>query len=250
MTDSAERTGRETAAVRSAENGSAIQRRAQILCAAVQVVARDGSDRARLKDIADRAGVSLGLVQHYFRNRQDLMAQTFQVMMSVSLDAWHQLAASQPDPLVGLFTGLRLHVVGTVTFADRWGFWMELWSAARRDPTLSEIAHDVYARWTEPFRKTVEALDSDGRVQAHDRYDDTAMVLMALVDGLAVRSLVDPGALDAEQMYEHLVNVVRALLAIDPSAADAASARAREVVCAGEFTESLTPDLIARILSE
>ncbi|KWX24652.1 hypothetical protein AFM11_08225 [Mycolicibacterium wolinskyi] len=224
-------------------------RRSQILCSAVRVVARDGADKARLKDIATEAGVSLGLVQHYFRNRQELMEQTFQVMMSVSLDAWHRLTATEPDPLVQLFAGLRLHVTGTVTFTDRWGFWMELWASARRDQAIAEIAHQVYARWTEPFRTAIAALDRAGLVQANGAHEHIALVLMALTDGLAVRSLVDPTAVTAEDMYERMTDTAGTLLGISAEDAAAASDRARSVVSAGTFTESLTPELIARVLS-
>lgn len=225
-------------------------RRAQILCAAVQVVGRDGADRARLKDIAVEAEVSLGLVQHYFRTRHELVEQTFQVMMSVSLDAWHRFADTQPDPLVALFAGLRLHVIGSVTFADRWGFWMELWASARRDPALAVIAHEVYQRWTEPFRAAITALAAQGRVTTTTTHDQTALVLMSLIDGLALRSLVDPTVITAEGIYERLVDASSALLSIDADDSQAASVLARAVVGDGSLSEPLSPELIARILAE
>lgn len=243
-------TNAEMAPGAGAGNGSAARmRRSQVLCAAVRVVARDGADRARLKDIATEAGVSLGLVQHYFRTRQELMEQTFQVMMSVSLDAWQRQAASQPDPLVQLFAGLRLHVIGSVTFADRWGFWMELWASARRDPALAAIAHEVYQRWTEPFHTAIAALDQAGRVKLQGSHDQATLVLMSLIDGLAVRSLVDPSAVTSEDMYERLVEATGALLSIPPAETAAAEQRARDIVGDGSLTEPLTPDLIGRILA-
>lgn len=231
------------------ESDLARLRRAQILCAAVRVVARDGADRARLKDIAGEARVSLGLVQHYFRTRQELMEQTFQVMMSVSLEAWHRFAASQPDPLVTLFAGLRLHAIGSVTFAERWGFWMELWASARRDPALSAIAHEVYARWTEPFRSAIAALDTADRVTTTATHDQTALVLMSLIDGLAVRSMVDPAAVTPEGMYDRLVDATTALLSIAGDESRTAAQLANAAVGDGSLTEPLTPELIERVLA-
>lgn len=225
-------------------------RRAQILCASVQVVAREGADRARLKDIATEAKVSLGLVQHYFRTRQELMEQTFQVMLSVSLDAWKRFANSENDPLVTLFAGLRLHIIGSVTFADRWGFWMELWTSARRDPTLLSIAHEVYARWTEPFRSAIIALDAAGRVKVTTTHDQTALVLMALIDGLAVRSLIDPAVIDPEEMYDRMVDAVSALLKVDISESQTAASIAKATVGEESSAEPLSPDLISRILAD
>lgn len=231
------------------ESDLARLRRAQVLCAAVQVVARDGADRARLKDIAAEARVSLGLVQHYFRTRQELMEQTFQVMMSVSLQAWYRFAESQPDPLVTLFVGLRLHAIGSVTFAERWGFWMELWASARRDAGLSAIAHEVYARWTGPFRSAITALDNENRVTTTATHDQTALVLMSLIDGLAVRSMVDPAVVNPEGMYERLVDATTALLSIAADESQEAAELATAAVGDGTLSEPLTPELIERVLA-
>ncbi|GLZ52610.1 TetR/AcrR family transcriptional regulator [Actinomycetospora sp. NBRC 106378] len=52
------------------------QRRTQILEATVATVATLGYDQASLARIAERAGVSKGLVSHYFGTREDLMAET------------------------------------------------------------------------------------------------------------------------------------------------------------------------------
>ena len=223
-------------------------RRAQILCAAIRLVAREGADRARLKDIANDAGVSLGLVQHYFRTRQELMEQSFQTMMGVSLDAWHRLSESDPDPLVELIAGIRLHVFGTVTFTDRWGFWVELWASARRDPAISLIAHRVYEMWTEPLRNSIDALARSKVARIDDTPEQTALVVMALIDGLAVRSLVDPESLNADQMYSHLLTSVCALLKIDGVRAQEAAAQALHLLNTTLIAEELTPELIVRVL--
>lgn len=233
----------------ASESDLARLRRAQILCAAVKVIARDGADRARLKDIAAEARVSLGLVQHYFRTRQELMEQTFQVMMSVSLDAWHRFADTQPDPLVTLFAGLRLHAIGSVTFAERWGFWMELWASARRDSALSAIAHEVYARWTGPFRNAITALAAADRATTTATHDHTALVLMSLIDGLAVRSMVDPAVVTPEGMYDRLVDATTALLSIAADESQEAAELATAAVGDGTLSEPLTPELIERVLA-
>lgn len=51
------------------------ERRAQILRAAITVVARDGFDNASTERIAGQAGVSKGLIWHYFADKTDLMKQ-------------------------------------------------------------------------------------------------------------------------------------------------------------------------------
>jgi AcrR family transcriptional regulator len=57
---------------------SADERRRQIIDATVRVLAREGYQRASVNAIVAEAGVSKGLVWHYFTDRDDLMTQTAQ----------------------------------------------------------------------------------------------------------------------------------------------------------------------------
>jgi AcrR family transcriptional regulator len=52
------------------------ERRDQILAATVEAVAEHGYDGASMARIAEHAGISKGLISHYFADKNDLMAQT------------------------------------------------------------------------------------------------------------------------------------------------------------------------------
>jgi AcrR family transcriptional regulator len=52
------------------------ERRAQIIDGCLEVLARDGYRRASVARIAQAAGVSKGLVSHYFTDKETLMEQT------------------------------------------------------------------------------------------------------------------------------------------------------------------------------
>ena len=54
-----------------------VDRRRQILDAAVRVFARQGFHSCRVSDIADEAGVAYGLVYHYFRSKDQVMNELF-----------------------------------------------------------------------------------------------------------------------------------------------------------------------------
>jgi AcrR family transcriptional regulator len=65
----------------------AIDRRRQILDAAVRVFARQGFHSCRVADIADEAGVAYGLVYHYFRSKDQVMNELFTERWSLLLTA-------------------------------------------------------------------------------------------------------------------------------------------------------------------
>lgn len=226
----------------------ATTRRAQIIYSAVLVVAREGVDRAKLKDIADEAGVSLGLVQHYFRTRATLMAEAFETMMDLSSRNWTALELTGADPMVRLAAGLRLHVYGPAPFDTRWGFWVELWAIARRDAATSRTAHDVYARWARPFAEAVAALSPNGTRERAGHADDVAIDLLGLIDGLAVRVLVDPDVLDVDGMHRHLLAATTRLLGLAADDVADADQRAAELIATHIEPRPFSPELVARVL--
>jgi AcrR family transcriptional regulator len=63
------------------------ERRAQIIRAAITAVARHGYDGATAAAIAAQAGVSKGLIWHYFRDKDDLMRQAVTAGVAALRDA-------------------------------------------------------------------------------------------------------------------------------------------------------------------
>ncbi len=55
----------------------AVDKRRQILDAAIGVFARQGFHSTRVSDIADEAGVAYGLVYHYFKSKDEVLNELF-----------------------------------------------------------------------------------------------------------------------------------------------------------------------------
>lgn len=66
---------------------AAVDRRRQILDAAIRVFAQQGFHSCRVSDIADEAGVAYGLVYHYFRSKDEVMNELFTERWSLLLAA-------------------------------------------------------------------------------------------------------------------------------------------------------------------
>ena len=64
-----------------------VDKRRQILDAAVRVFARQGFHATRVADIADEAGVAYGLVYHYFRSKDEVLNELFVERWSLLLGA-------------------------------------------------------------------------------------------------------------------------------------------------------------------
>jgi len=64
-----------------------IDKRRQILDAAIRVFARQGFHSTRVSDIAEEAGVAYGLVYHYFNSKEEVLNELFTERWSLLLTA-------------------------------------------------------------------------------------------------------------------------------------------------------------------
>jgi TetR/AcrR family fatty acid metabolism transcriptional regulator len=83
----------------------AADKRQQLLDAAVRVFAREGFHTSRVGDIAEEAGVAHGLLYHYFRSKDEVLATIFRENWRQLLERFHQVEAS-PEPSVEQLRGV------------------------------------------------------------------------------------------------------------------------------------------------
>jgi AcrR family transcriptional regulator len=76
----------------------AIDKRQNILDAAVRVFARQGFHSTRVSDIADEAGVAYGLVYHYFNSKEEVLNELFVERWSLLLAAIEEADAGDETP--------------------------------------------------------------------------------------------------------------------------------------------------------
>jgi AcrR family transcriptional regulator len=86
------------AAGRAGANLAAVDKRRQILDAAVRVFARQGFHTCRVSDIADEARVAYGLVYHYFSSKDAILDTLFLERWDVMLQAIAEADRSSLDP--------------------------------------------------------------------------------------------------------------------------------------------------------
>jgi AcrR family transcriptional regulator len=186
-----------------------VDRRALILDAAVVVISRRGVDRARLADVAEQAGVSLGLVQHYFRTRERLLIETFRREQERISQIWFNAVPADADPLVRLAEYLRLSSPegsgqAATPFDPGWSFWLEFWSKANRDDEIRAEVADIYSDFAELYRQAIRDGVAQGEFTVSGEVEDAADRLISLADGIAVRTLL--GGLARDRMLPLLVD--------------------------------------------
>jgi TetR/AcrR family transcriptional repressor of bet genes len=179
--------------------------REAILKAAVRVMSDRGADNARLRDIARASGLSIGALQHHFDSRDELVAEAFRRFNTDSIRTYQE-SARTGDPRARLAALVELCVVtrDSLTFREKWSIWLEFWSASNRDPDLLEQCADIYSSWREPFHRAIQDGAAQGIFHPRSPIDDIVDRVIATIDGLSIRSLLEPGRVSPNRMVNLL----------------------------------------------
>jgi AcrR family transcriptional regulator len=208
-----------------------VDRRRLILDAALQIVIERGADTVRMADVAEAAGVSLGSIQHYFRHRDGLLAEVFRYESERISATWRGVVSSDASPLERLVEYVWLcSPPGSASAAssfDGWGFWLDFWAIARREPqTRAEVAR-IYQTFALPFQSALADGISTGQFRLRGTVREVADRVVAMIDGIALRTVL--GALEDDQMLPLLIDGLSVELGLDDEGAAAAHRIAEEL---------------------
>ena len=119
---------------------SADARRADLIEATAACLAEHGLAGTNVRAICAKAGVSPGLLRHYFGGIDDLVAATYQAT-SDRMDAIFAGAVEDADhdPRARLTAYLTASFRPPVTDPDLLGAWTAFWALARRDARMAVI---------------------------------------------------------------------------------------------------------------
>ena len=185
---------------------SADARRADLIEATAAVLAEHGLAGTNVRAICARAGVSPGLLRHYFGGIDDLVAATYQAtsdrMDAIFADA---VDGAGPDPRARLHAYLTASFRPPVTDPDLLGAWTAFWALARSDARMAAIHAESYAGYR---TRLGELLVASGAADA----ERLAIMLTAMVDGLWLELSLDSASFGAEAAVAMVERAVEALV--------------------------------------
>ena len=205
------------------------RRREEIARLAVQVIQDEGSESATVRRIARAGGFSIGVLTHYFRDKDELVAFAFQWLARQSFADLDAAVAAVPPGLARLRTALEFMVpaAGTRSFV---AVWLSLWGGAMQNPALARVHREYYARWRRCLRRFLGEAVHCGELAAPHARQDAVDLLVAGIDGLWIGATFEPARYSARRrrlLVGQLLAVVLAPRAADGHMADASHAAAR-----------------------
>jgi AcrR family transcriptional regulator len=170
-------------------------RRQSLIEAAVRVLAERGASGASVRVICAEAGVSPGLLRHYFDGIDALIADAYRwtdAEVDKSLEA--AMAAAAPDPRARLLAYVTASFRAPIADPQLLATWIAFWSLARSNAEMGRLHLEIYAG----YRAGIEALLADCGVAANE-VRLAAVGITALVDGLWLELCLAPGTFSGEE---------------------------------------------------
>jgi len=167
------------------------RRREEIARLAVRVIQQEGAESATVRRIARVGGFSIGVLTHYFRDKDELVGFAFQWLARQSFADLDAAVAGAAPGLTRLRTALEFMVPATAT-PSFIRVWLSLWGGAMHNPALARIHRDYYARWRRYLRRYLAEAVDRGEVPAPPSLRDATDLLTAAVDGYWIGATFEP----------------------------------------------------------
>ena len=166
-------------------------RREELVLAAWRVIAAKGIDEVTIRDIARESGYSSGVLAHYFKNKDDLLAHALRLShtrIRKRYDAEVETPVAE-DALKGILLD-NLPMDEQRELETR--IEMSFWARALRNEELHEIQQAESETLRTLLRELVEEAQKDKAIaKKHDR-EEILELLGAVIDGISLHALLYP----------------------------------------------------------
>ena len=156
--------------------------------AAFRVLVRKGLADTTLRDVANEAGFTTGALAHYVHTKDELLLAAVKHMSDriflelTKEEAFHDVEAFRRV----LHGALPISPTQKVFWRVNFNFW----ERAQQDDAMRNLLQTSYARWQSYLMRFLRVLRDDGKISSQLDLQEVAQSAIALVDGIAVRTLV------------------------------------------------------------
>lgn len=200
------------------------ERRRLLIEATITVLSEYGLSGTTVRRIAAAAGVTPGLVTHYFSGKATLVSAAYRALA----EQFHRdyAAASEaagPDPLDRLRAYVGSAFQPETLDRSLLRVWTSFWTSALTDPESGPAkVHYETAQESRAWLKRLlrEALEADGRAPDETEIHELAIGTWSLVDGMWLAWGLDPDLFDADQGRRIAFEIIAARLGIPELAAN------------------------------
>ncbi|HEX2916441.1 MAG TPA: TetR family transcriptional regulator C-terminal domain-containing protein [Chloroflexia bacterium] len=187
-------------------------RRAAVIKAAQECIAEEGFENTTMMGIARRANCSTGTVNHYFKNKEDVLVSAMRAASWAVGQRMRQVMQETTNPWRRLDRIIALSLPDSPEDRREWYISLTFWVKAINNGNLRKLNEQRYGSWYRLLKEIVE----DGIQQGSFRSIDPELAtlsLIGIIDGLGLHASLGNVNVTPEKMRLACSHSIRALLA-------------------------------------
>jgi TetR/AcrR family transcriptional regulator, transcriptional repressor of bet genes len=189
------------------------KRREQLMQAALDLIAEGGPQAATVRQIAERAGVTPGLIRHYFRSKEELTRAAYSFLMDgMTLRSADELTLAPAEPRARLAAFIAASMHPPVLDAQAVAHWAGFLHDIQRDEAMREVHRVSYLRYRDTLQELIAALPRSRDAACLQK---DAIACNAVIDGLWMEGSILTDAFTSAELSEIALRSCGAILGLD-----------------------------------
>lgn len=174
--------------------------------AAINCIADHGYAETTVRKISKYAGVTPGLLIHYFEGKEDLIAEAYLYLSSFLLDSYaERTKVINEDPVQFLKVFFAARIESETLNPKLLKIWLTFWSMTLNRSNMKHIHQEIYesslGEMTDMLEKAYEA---QGLEVEQKKLRRAAIGIIAIFDGLWLEWSLDPTKFSSEETLQIL----------------------------------------------
>jgi AcrR family transcriptional regulator len=179
-------------------------RRTEIGEAVLRALVRDGEAQLTLRSVAREAGCSVGVLQHYFADRDELVSFANQLAFERAQRRGRAILERESPSLRTLGLVLMQGLPLDRQRVEEWAAWLLFWSHAMTSSRLRKEQARRYDTWRGVAQDLLSEAEQNGELVPGLDLELEAEMLVAFVDGIGLQGLFEPRRLTADVLVSML----------------------------------------------
>ena len=167
-------------------------RRKTLIDATLACLAREGTAGLSIRKISKEAGISIGLINHHYAGKDELIGAAYETFSLSHLDATRQrIAKAGADPRARLSAYIQGLLSAPMLQQGTLRVWVVFWSIIENSAPMMDVHDRTYAE----YRALLATLMAEAGTAIAAPEVDTrlaAIALTAMLDGLWLEWCLDP----------------------------------------------------------
>ncbi|MEC9462825.1 MAG: TetR family transcriptional regulator C-terminal domain-containing protein [Pseudomonadota bacterium] len=199
---------------RTFQRAGETERRKDLIAATLDSISEHGLEGATVRDIAARAGVTGGLIRHYFAGKDEMVQAAYREMLAgMTGTAVDAMAEAGDDPRQRLHDFIVANVSPPIADPKALSLWAAFIGRVRSDEELARIHRENYLVFIAILEDLVQAvLAQHHHKSVFNEVRHLAVAINGLIDGLWLENSLASDLFDEGPLSDIALDAVEAML--------------------------------------